>query len=152
MKYVVILLLSFFLSIGKLQIVRNKLDFFSNSSYFSGYGLRCQSCSGGDYKCEGENDNGQSIECPIWATTCVYAKYYGAYEGGNDNHLWIYVRWANFHFFVCFRGPYNSSLLVHWRWMYRFGRGNFFDRFISQFHSCYIYISGNGMLLFQRWL
>ena len=86
MKYVVILLLSFFLSIGKLFLNCEQTSFLI-SPLFSGYGLRCQSCSGGDYKCEGENDNGQSIECPIWATTCVYAKYYGAYEGGNDNHL-----------------------------------------------------------------
>merc|ERR1712062_393597 len=45
------------------------------------HGLRCQTCSGGDYKCEGENDNGQSVECPVWSTSCVYAKYYRAYEG-----------------------------------------------------------------------
>ena len=50
---------------------------------YLGHGLRCQTCSGGDYKCEGENDNGQSVECPAWSTSCVYAKYYGAYEGGN---------------------------------------------------------------------
>ena len=50
---------------------------------YLGHGLRCQTCSGGDYKCEGENDNGQSVECPVWSTSCVYAKYYGAYEGGN---------------------------------------------------------------------
>ena len=51
---------------------------------YLGHGLRCQTCSGGDYKCEGENDNGQSIECPEWSTSCVYASYYGAYEGGSN--------------------------------------------------------------------
>ena len=81
---------------------------------YLGHGLRCQTCSGGDYKCEGENDDGQSIECPAWSTSCVYANYYGAYEGGNPFDSFWGVK-SNYRF--AFRGPHNSSVFIHRRWL-----------------------------------
>ena len=46
---------------------------FKNFAHVLGHALRCQECTGEDNRCQGTSDNGESVECPDWATSCVFA-------------------------------------------------------------------------------
>ena len=42
--------------------------------------MKCQECTGEDNRCDGTSDNGVSVECPDWATSCVFVSFYSGEE------------------------------------------------------------------------
>ena len=70
--------------------------------------LKCQSCSGEDYQCNGENDNGESVECPVWANSCqyYYDDYYNGTSSGAKMRLWTSI----LPFFFFGYRPWNSQM------------------------------------------